>query len=107
MVMLSAGEKKAINGIIIILCASIWRRDKVVTNMEQRRKRFVCIVCQSKAASVASGSSMKGPKREQSMRSHFEPIMLPLGERKGLHQWFRQSGDGSGGKGGQWRQSEA
>lgn len=87
MVMLSAGEKKAINGIIIILCAGVWRRDKVVTNMEQRRKRFVWIVCQSRAASVASGSSMKGPKREQSMRSHFEPRMLPLGEGKGLHQW--------------------
>lgn len=39
--MLGAGEKKAINGIITIL----WRRDKVVAEMEQRSQRFAIMIC--------------------------------------------------------------
>ena len=50
MLMLGAGRKKAINGIIIIL----WRRDKVVTDMEQRSERFAIVVCQ-KLQTVAPG----------------------------------------------------
>lgn len=42
MLMLGADEKKAINGIISIL----WRRDKEVIDMGQRRKKFAITVCQ-------------------------------------------------------------
>lgn len=76
MLMLGASEKKAINNIISIL----WRRDKIVTCMEQRRTRFAIVVFQ-RLQTVASSSSIKDRKGEQSKISRFEPIMLPLGNK--------------------------
>lgn len=73
MLTLCADEKKAIIAIIIIL----WRGDKVLTDVEQRRKGFAIVVCQSLQL-VALGSSMKRPKGEQSRMSRIEQIMLPL-----------------------------
>lgn len=85
MLMLGAGEKKAINGIISIL----WRRNKVVTVMEQRRKRFAIMFCQ-RLQSVAPCSRMKGPKGEQSVISRFEQIMLPFEKKRSLRRYYHK-----------------
>ena len=93
MLMLGADEKKAINGIISIL----WRRDKEVIDMGQRRKKFARTVCQ-RPQMEAPCSSLKGLKRGQSEIPRFEPVMLPLKDRRRLHRSMHKSDDRFGGQ---------